>query len=70
MSCGVVIKSKGFESLTAQDVMDHVAKHLPSYKHLHGGVVFVDEFPTTPSGKIIKRLIAEYAEKEIGKENQ
>ena len=39
-------------------------KHLASYKALTGGVVFVDEIPKSPSGKILKRVLKEEAERE------
>lgn len=36
-----------------------------SYK-LRGGVYFVDSLPSTPSGKVIRRLAKSIAEKEFG----
>lgn len=69
LTCAAIIKRKGFESLTEQNVMDHVASNLPTNKHLHGGVIFVDKFPTTPSGKVMRRLVQEYVV-EIINQNQ
>lgn len=37
--------------------LDHFADH---YK-LRGGVYFVDSLPTTPSGKVLRRLVKETA---------
>lgn len=51
----VVKKKDGFEKLEEQNVVDFVANNLPDYKKLHGGAYFVDEFPMTASGKILKR---------------
>lgn len=34
-----------------------------SYKHLDGGIYFVDEYPMTPSGKIIRSKVEEIAQK-------
>lgn len=31
------------------------------WKHLRGGVYFVDTIPTTPSGKIARRLVKQMA---------
>lgn len=40
-----------------------------SYK-LRGGVYFVVELPSTPSGKVIRRLAKGMAEKEFGSRNK
>jgi 4-coumarate--CoA ligase len=37
---------------------------LASYKKLTGGVVFLDEIPKSPSGKILKRVLRDSAEAE------
>jgi acyl-CoA synthetase (AMP-forming)/AMP-acid ligase II len=60
LACAVIIKRD--ELLTEKDVIDYVAQKLPHYKQLHGGVIFVNEFPMTPSGKVVKRLIQKMAE--------
>lgn len=67
MTCAVVVKRKGYDHLTKEDVIAYVADRLPVYKQLHGGVAFVEKLPTTPSGKIIKRLVTELAEEEFKK---
>ncbi|KAJ7288508.1 hypothetical protein C8J57DRAFT_1430598 [Mycena rebaudengoi] len=42
-------------------IIKHVAdKHL-KYKHLTGGVEFVDSIPKTPSGKLLRRVLRERA---------
>ncbi|XP_065091266.1 probable 4-coumarate--CoA ligase 1 [Ochlerotatus camptorhynchus] len=43
-------------------VMDHVAEKLADFKHLRGGVYFVDELPMTKSGKLQRYEIRKYAE--------
>ena len=45
------------DSLTESAVKDYIARLLVSYKHLDGGVVFVDSIPKSPSGKILKKLL-------------
>ncbi|XP_071452945.1 uncharacterized protein [Hetaerina americana] len=52
------------QKLSEEDIKSHVAGKTEDYKHLHGGVVFVDSLPTTAGGKInrnalLKRAIAE-----------
>lgn len=41
-------------------------ERLASYKQLAGGVVFVDVIPKNASGKILKRILRERAQKEMG----
>jgi acyl-coenzyme A synthetase/AMP-(fatty) acid ligase len=41
-----------------------ISDHLASYKQLTGGVVFLEEIPKSPSGKILKRVLREWAEAE------
>ncbi|CAO2657301.1 Nn.00g034270.m01.CDS01 [Neocucurbitaria sp. VM-36] len=43
-----------------------VEERLAKYKKLAGGVKFVDSIPKTPSGKILKRVLRERAEREVG----
>lgn len=57
LPAAVVVKQQDHDELTEQFIIDYVAKKLPEYKHLHGGVHFVDELPMTPSGKIQKRFV-------------
>lgn len=42
-------------NITAKEVQEHVAKQTSKYKHLTGGVYFVDSIPKTPTGKILRR---------------
>ncbi|KAF7307183.1 Phenylacetyl-CoA ligase [Mycena indigotica] len=47
---------------TLQNVLKkHVADHKIAYKHLTGGVVFVDAIPKNPSGKILRRVLRDEA---------
>ncbi|XP_060525163.1 uncharacterized protein LOC132701328 [Cylas formicarius] len=49
-----VVKQPG-EKVTEQDILDFVSDNFSHEKHLHGGVVFVDDIPKTASGKILRR---------------
>lgn len=61
----VIVRRPEFEEdLKEQMVIDYIIEKLPSYKHLHGGVHFVDELPMTPSGKIQKRFVKAIAVRE------
>lgn len=54
-----VVRKSGFDELTEEVIVDFVANRLPFYKHLHGGVVFMDSLPTSAAGKVMKRWIRE-----------
>ncbi|CAH2258335.1 jg10538 [Pararge aegeria aegeria] len=42
-------------NLTAQEIQDYVASKVSPAKRLRGGVIFVEEIPKNPSGKILRR---------------
>ena len=54
----LVVKDAGAK-LTEEDVLEWVEQNLSHHKWLKGGVHFVDQMPTTPSGKIMKRKCKE-----------
>ncbi|KJA20114.1 hypothetical protein HYPSUDRAFT_43470 [Hypholoma sublateritium FD-334 SS-4] len=43
------------------ELVAHVAAHKVGYKHLAGGVEFIDAIPTSPSGKLLRRVLRERA---------
>lgn len=45
------------QSLSEDTVKAYIAGLLVGYKHLDGGVCFVDSIPRSPSGKILKKLL-------------
>ena len=52
--------------LTEQEVKDYTGKRLARYKHLEGGVRFVDELPRNANKKLLKGELREMAKREIG----
>uniref|UniRef100_T1GB97 AMP-dependent synthetase/ligase domain-containing protein n=1 Tax=Megaselia scalaris TaxID=36166 RepID=T1GB97_MEGSC len=44
-------------------VQRYVTGKMPNYKHLTGGVYFIDSLPKTPTGKVQRRLAREIVEK-------
>jgi 4-coumarate--CoA ligase len=52
-------------NITEDEVKRLISDKLASYKQLTGGVVFLDEIPKSPSGKILKRVLREEAQKEV-----
>ncbi|KAK3378102.1 hypothetical protein B0H63DRAFT_495755 [Podospora didyma] len=53
-------------SATEKGVADWMATKVARYKQLKGGVAFTDTIPKNPSGKIIRKLLRERAQKEVG----
>ena len=51
--------------VTAQSIQDYVSDRVIKYKHLTGGVVFVDSIPKSTSGKILRRELRERAKAEL-----
>lgn len=51
-------------SPTTAEIKSFMGNQLARYKSLDGGVIFVDHIPRLPSGKILKRVIREWAAKE------
>jgi 4-coumarate--CoA ligase len=59
-----VVKSD--QSLSEMEVLEYVAKQTSVAKQLHGGVIFVDEIPKNPSGKILRRELRDLYKKSSG----
>lgn len=58
-----VVRRPG-SSISAEEVKALISERLASYKQLTGGVVFLDEIPKSASGKILKRVLRDEADKE------
>lgn len=54
------------ERLTEVEVKGYLEGKLAKFKHLEGGVMFVDAIPKNASGKILKRVLREWAKNEMG----
>uniref|UniRef100_A0A915DNB9 Uncharacterized protein n=1 Tax=Ditylenchus dipsaci TaxID=166011 RepID=A0A915DNB9_9BILA len=48
---------KANENLNEQEVLDFIKDKLAYYKHLKGGVEFIEEIPKSPAGKILRRFL-------------
>jgi acyl-coenzyme A synthetase/AMP-(fatty) acid ligase len=53
------------QGLDEEEVKGYLAGRLAKYKALTGGVRFVQAIPKNASGKILKRVLREEAEREI-----
>lgn len=56
LPAAAIVKKKN-STLSEKDVYDHVAGRMADFKHLRGGVYFVDTVPKTASGKTLKRIV-------------
>ncbi|KKZ67946.1 4-coumarate-CoA ligase [[Emmonsia] crescens] len=54
---------------TAEDITNFVKQRVSPTKRITGGVVFIDNIPKNPSGKILRRLLRDQAQREIKQEN-
>ena len=45
------------EELLKLEIAKHVEDHKSRYKWLKGGIEFINVFPKSPSGKILRRLL-------------
>ena len=61
----VVSRPEATVSITADEVNALMVDRLASYKQLTGGIRFVREIPKSASGKILKRILRDEAQKEI-----
>uniref|UniRef100_T1GAU3 AMP-binding enzyme C-terminal domain-containing protein n=1 Tax=Megaselia scalaris TaxID=36166 RepID=T1GAU3_MEGSC len=62
LPAALVVKKQG-TMLSEDTVKDYVAERMPHFKHLSGGVYFVDSLPRTASGKVIRKMVQEHAVK-------
>ena len=51
--------------VSAQVVQDFVSARTAKYKHLTGGVVFLETIPKSTSGKILRKNLREIAKTEL-----
>ena len=59
-----IVRREG-TSISEQEVKALIGEKLAKYKQLTGGVKFLDEIPKSASGKILKRVLREEADKEM-----
>jgi 4-coumarate--CoA ligase len=61
-----VVRQEGrLGSLTEQDIQGWIKTRVAKHKWLAGGVAFVDEVPKSASGKILRKIMREWAKKDV-----
>ncbi|KAH0164533.1 4-coumarate-CoA ligase, partial [Aureobasidium melanogenum] len=60
----VVLKATAKGKVTEKDVVEWIATKVAKHKRLTGGVKFIDEVPKSPSGKIQRVVLREWAKKD------
>ena len=60
----VVLQESAKGKVTEQDIQKFVAGKVAKHKRLAGGVKFIDEVPKLPSGKIVRKLMKEWAKRD------
>ncbi|OQV07872.1 hypothetical protein CLAIMM_12231 [Cladophialophora immunda] len=60
----VVLKDKSKGKLSADGLAQWLQGRVAKHKYLTGGVIFIEEVPKSPSGKIQRKLIREWAAKD------
>lgn len=60
----VTLQPSAKGKVTPRDIQDWVASRVSKHKRLTGGVSFVDEVPKLPSGKIVRKLLREWAKRD------
>ena len=63
----VVLKDEYKGNTTAEDIHGHMKSRVAKHKQLVGGIVFVDEVPKLASGKIVRKVVKEWAKKDAEK---
>lgn len=57
----VVLKESARGKVKERDIVEWTAKRVAKHKRLEGGVSFIDEVPKSPSGKIQRKVMREWA---------
>jgi acyl-CoA synthetase (AMP-forming)/AMP-acid ligase II len=60
----VVLQDRAKGKTTEKDIQDFIAGKVAKHKRLAGGVKFIDEVPKLASGKIVRKLMKEWAKRD------
>ncbi|KAL5116307.1 hypothetical protein ACEQ8H_005765 [Pleosporales sp. CAS-2024a] len=60
----VTLKDEFKGKTTADDIHEHMKTKVTKHKQLVGGIMFVDEVPKLQSGKIVRKIVKEWAKRD------
>ncbi|EOA86662.1 hypothetical protein ACJQWK_08609 [Exserohilum turcicum] len=60
----VALKDEYKGRITVEDIHKHMNAKVAKHKQLVGGIVFVDEVPKLPSGKIVRKVVKQWAKRD------
>jgi 4-coumarate--CoA ligase len=60
----VVLKPEGVGKLSEADIHAFMKSRVAKHKMLVGGIKFIDEVPKLASGKIVRKLMKEWAKRD------
>jgi acyl-CoA synthetase (AMP-forming)/AMP-acid ligase II len=60
----IQLKDEAKGKVTEKDIHDFMKVKVARHKQLVGGIEFIDEVPKLPSGKIIRKLLREWAKRD------
>lgn len=65
----VTLKDEHKGKITAEHIHEHMKIKVAKHKQLVGGIEFVDEVPKLQSGKIMRKVIKDWAKRDAEKMN-
>jgi 4-coumarate--CoA ligase len=66
----VTLKDEFKGKTTTEEIHKHMKIKVAKHKQLAGGIVFVDEVPKLQSGKIMRKVVKDWAKKDAEKINR
>ncbi|KAI7335072.1 4-coumarate-CoA ligase [Hortaea werneckii] len=60
----VALKDPAKGKVSERDIQEWTSQHVAKHKRLDGGVKFIDEVPKSPSGKIQRKIMREWAKRD------
>lgn len=65
----MVLKGDAQGKVSEKDIVTWTAKHVARHKQLTGGVKFIEDVPKSPSGKIQRKVMRDWAARDAKEMN-
>lgn len=66
----IALKEEFKKKITAADIHRHMKIKVAKHKQLVGGIMFVDEVPKLQSGKIMRKVVKDWAKRDAEEMNR